>query len=274
MRQVGDLLRVYQEDKSVTVWVGRTEYVDTTGNTTVSTSDRVLGSYREQLIEYGTIKPESITKNEQYVYGMDLLHGVFWRDNSNGIFPISGGESPQGGREYLMNTFFSDKATALMDDGITNIEINTEWDDKVGLLYVTFKDSDDDTQNETIAFHEKSNRWFSVVNNDPLITKLFDTIGIHTDGDWSVGTITIGDNQNYTYGMSSQIPQSYFEEREGIQCANFLRNQLTSSSSASVSDLFEGEPLRGRTMYIKMTNTSTSEVRMFAIDVTSTKSDI
>jgi hypothetical protein len=229
-----------------------------------------------------------------------------------------------------MHTFFTDKAKELLDSGIANVEVNTEWDDKLGLLYVTFKDTNDITNNETLAFHEDSNRWFSyydhrtdaspdvyvdcymryknkfyaflngalylmndssanratffgqkwdaildcVVNNDPLLVKLFDTIGIHTNGDWTVDEIEVIANQNYTNGMTSEIPSGRFEEREGIQLASFLRNKKTSSSVESTVDLYEGEQLRGRTMYIKMSNTSTSQVRVFAIDVTSTKSDI
>ncbi|MFA5638625.1 MAG: hypothetical protein WC961_07090 [Anaerovoracaceae bacterium] len=160
--QVGNTLKVYQDDRTSSVWVGRTEYVDTTGSSNVAFSDKMLGSSNEQVVEYGTINPESVTRNERYVYGIDLLHGVFWRDSANGLFPISGKfVSPEGQMDYAMSEWFKTKCETLIANGRGSIKVITGWDDYLRLLYVTFLDGTDSDNNETIAFHEPSNRWYA-----------------------------------------------------------------------------------------------------------------
>ena len=455
MRQLGDSLRVYQESKTSSVWIGRHEYYDTGGATTLATTSSVLGSIRELVEEYGTINPESVTKNENAVYGFDLLHGVFWRDSVNGLFPISGKTRTASGEaaNYKMFKYFKDKAEDLRDSGISNVDIISEWDDFLEVLYVTFIDSADSDNNDTIAFHEPSNRWISlydlygpgtvervvdgdfanwtgafhddvlddytllgvqgannyitlkngdcrifsdgsligisqevfkiglqytvsfdvnvatdggltftdgttsndytttgtktftlttasntlqiyrqgtatcdiaidslsvlpydmyadnmmryktdffmfndgalyqqndtsadratvfgkkhdvimdfVINNQANVIKVFNSLGIHTTGDWDITDIEIESDSNHPNGMYSKIPQAYFEQREGIHMADFLRNMYTTSGTASNTELFEGDNLRGRTMYVKMENTETDEVKVVKIDTDS-----
>ena len=160
MEQVGDMLRVYQEDKTTSIWVGRSETIDTQGTASVSRSTSVLGSQREQMLEYGTLNPESVIKTDKYVYGYDIQNGVFWRDSMNGLFPISGRES-MAGNDYKMEHYFTNISKSLLESGVSNVNVLTEWDGEYKLLYVTFEDSADTDNNETLAFHEPTNRWFS-----------------------------------------------------------------------------------------------------------------
>jgi len=160
IEQIGDMLRVYQEDRTTAVWIGKTEYIDTTGQSTVSKTDSVLGSTRELSREFGTLNPESIVKIDNYVYGYDIQNGVFWRDSVNGLFPISGRET-ETGQDYKMEHYFRNISKTLLESGVSDVNMLTEWDGEYKLLYVTFKDANTPANNETLAFHEPSNRWYS-----------------------------------------------------------------------------------------------------------------
>jgi len=160
IEQIGDMLRVYQEDRTTAVWIGKTEYIDTTGQDTVSKTDSVLGSTRELSREFGTLNPESIVKIDNYVYGYDIQNGVFWRDSVNGLFPISGRET-ETGQDYKMEHYFRNISKTLLESGVSDVNVLTEWDGEYKLLYVTFKDANTPANNETLAFHEPSNRWYS-----------------------------------------------------------------------------------------------------------------
>jgi hypothetical protein len=162
MREVGDTLKVYQDTKSSSILIGKQEYTDATGRTQVMTSNKVLGSIRYPENNYGTIFPESIVKNNRYVYGFDIYNGVVFRDSANGIFPISGRfEAINGRGSYKMETYFKEKSKALLLSGVENVRVMSLWDEEYGFLYLTFIDKANAYNNDTIVFHEGSNRWIT-----------------------------------------------------------------------------------------------------------------
>jgi hypothetical protein len=171
--EIGDTLKVYQRKKPSSILIGRTEYYDATGNANIqATSERILGSIRYSSTNYGTEFPESITRNNRYVYGFDVYNGVFWRDSANGIFPISGRYvSAEGSDDYKMDAYFKQKAKALLVSGVDHIDVMTTWDERYKNLYVIFRDFTNDDNGDTIVFHEPSNRWicFTEFNQTPAL---------------------------------------------------------------------------------------------------------
>jgi hypothetical protein len=158
----GDTLKVYQERKASSTLIGRTQYMDAEGNEQVMISNVVLGAIRYSPSNYSTVFPESLSKNNKFIYGVDIYNGVVWRDSVNGLFPISGRYAEAGGdADYKMQTYFKLKTKALMESGISHVSILTVWDEEYKLLYVIFKDSVVEANNDTIVFHEPSNRWIS-----------------------------------------------------------------------------------------------------------------
>lgn len=159
--EIGDTLKVYQRKKPSSILIGRTEYTDAEGNNNVvSVASSVLGSIRYSSTNYGTEFPESISRNNRFVYGFDPYNGVMWRDSPNGIFPISGKfESAQGSGSYRMETWFKGKAKALLVSGIEHCNVLTAWDENHKNLYVIFKDAVEEANDAAIMFHEPSNRW-------------------------------------------------------------------------------------------------------------------
>jgi hypothetical protein len=158
--EVGDTLKCYQERKASSIFIGKTEYTDAEGRTTVAVSSSVLGAVRYSPTNFSTVFPESIQRNNRYIYGFDIYNGVMWRDSANGIFPISGRFVDVGGDvDYKMATWFKEKSKGLLTSGIGHCDVMSVWDEEFKNLHVTFVDYNNEDNNETIVFHEPSNRW-------------------------------------------------------------------------------------------------------------------
>lgn len=171
MEEVGDTVKVYQERKPSSIQLGRIERTDETGSVFISAISDVLGSIRYSTTRWGTEFRESIIKNNRYVYGFDIYNGVMWRDSANGIFPISGRYmSAEGGVDYRMSTYFKNKAKALLDSGVENVDVFTMWDEEYDLLYVTFRDYVTESNDATVVFHEPTNRWLCLMEHDKTET--------------------------------------------------------------------------------------------------------
>lgn len=169
--EVGDTLKCYQEKKPSSIQIGRTEYYDTNGvSNNVQTQSFVLGSIRYAIPNYGVIFPESISKNNRYVYGFDIYNGLVWRDSANGIFPISGRYADIGAStDYKMMSYFKAKAKALLASGVENVHVLSVWDEEYKMLFLCFKDAVNQSNNETVVFHEPSDKWicFTEFNYTP-----------------------------------------------------------------------------------------------------------
>ena len=148
----------------------------------------------------------------------------------------------------------------------------------MGLNWISFMGGDlwihnDDTQDRCNLFGEKRDCIVGVVANEqPMTVKVFDSIGIQSDAQWEVTSITIPPTLNYHAGMSSAIPTEHFKKRGGLWRAKFLRNMKSTSDTASVLEAIQGEPLRGQEAYIVLKNTSNDQVKLFKITVNETTS--
>lgn len=111
-----------------------------------------------------------------------------------------------------------------------------------------------------------------VINEQANLVKLFDSLGIHTDGEWEVESLVIPADQNHPNGMASVIPKSFFKKREGILYSEFLRNTKTSGSTIKAIEAMTGEQLRGKVAYLVLKNTSADKVELWEVDVNLTKS--
>jgi hypothetical protein len=110
-----------------------------------------------------------------------------------------------------------------------------------------------------------------VANQNAEVIKLLDSIGIYSDGEWEVSSVTIPKTLNYPNGMESRIPKGRFLKRDGVWQSEFLRNMKTSSGAISVIEAIKGEPLKGYSAYIELKNTDTQEVKLLKVDINMTK---
>ena len=157
-----------------------------------------------------------------------------------------------------------------------------DWCQSLSLGFCTFMGGDLwlANQSESIVprcnfFGEQKVSYVGVVANDPPnVKKLLDSIGIYTDSEWEIESVTIPKNLNTPHGMSSKIPKNWFKRREGFLRAEFLRNMKTTSSTDSVLDLLRGEELQGNAAYILMKNVSTTQYKLYKIEIAMTASKI
>jgi hypothetical protein len=157
-----------------------------------------------------------------------------------------------------------------------------DWCQAMGLNFITFMggdlwihNQDDADQNRCNLFGEKRDCIVGVVSNEePTKIKVFDSLGVHSDSTWEITEIIIPATLNYPQGMYSKIPKERFKKRDGVWVAEFLRNMKTNSSTASVMDAINGESLRGNHIYMLMKNISDDQVKLFMVDVNSTKSKV
>ena len=190
--------------------------------------------------------------------------------------------SSSDGKHYIL--------IGLNDDELSNFSIQlwiekfgvrmVEWAQAMGLNFITFmgKDlwvhnQDDANQDRCNLFGEKKDCIVGIVTNEEgTKIKLYDSIGIHTDHKWEITDIYVPATLNYPNGQYSKLPKERFKYRDGIWQAEFLRNMKTNSSTASVIDAINGEPLRSYEMYMLLKNTDDDQVKLFGVTVNATLS--
>lgn len=305
--QVGDALKVYQPLKTTSIYIGKSFLKEGLGSDQVVTVDRTFGVVNPSVLDYGCQFPESVLRNERYVYFFDIFSQSFMRDSANGLEAVS---------KYGMVGYFKNKSEALLASGINNVNVYTGYDDENELVFVSFVDSVTPANNETLAFHEDSNTWTSFysfipdlmlrfsdrfysfngggmwIHNDstvdrcsfygtkyprrfrvyanvaPNTVKVFTSLALHTNTDgWSAPQILVKPTATYSRGMESRLKSGKFTYEEGIGYAEFMRNMKTTSDTLSVTDLATGDELRGEVMSVLLEESGNDEVTLFEVDI-------
>jgi len=75
---------------------------------------------------------------------------------------------------------------------------------------------------------------------------------------------------NYPNGMESRVPEARFEKEEGVLRSNYLCNMKSTSATAKVIDLFNGDNLRGYIIYNDLEGDETEEHNLYKVDILST----
>lgn len=101
------------------------------------------------------------------------------------------------------------------------------------------------------------------------IIKIYNSIAIHTNDEFTIDSIESEANMSYPNGMYSTILDSDFIFETGVQKAAFKKNMKTRSSAATYYDLENGEELRNYNLRIKMSGTSGEDVELYKVDVLS-----
>jgi len=151
-----------------------------------------------------------------------------------------------------------------------------DWVQAMGLNWISFLGGDlwihnDTTVDRCNLFGEKRDCIVGVVSNEqPMMIKILDSLGVWSDSQWEVTSIVIPPTLNYPNGMESAIPTAQFKKRGGVWRAKFLRNMKSTSDTSSVIEAIQGEPLTGQEAYMLLKNTSNEQVKLFKIQVNAT----
>lgn len=311
MHQVGYTLHALQEAKNTSIYLGREMAVDAEGNQRMILTSNVLGEKRPALENFGTIHPMSVVASNRWLYYFDFRNAKVVRSDPNGQDAIS---------LLAMDTYFRDKVADLADSGLSNIDVVAGRDDKNGIVFFTFKDTQTAANEATVGYHERSKRWISfysfkpemygrvgekefltfssgalykhnqdspnrnhfygsdyssqvwlVFNADPAMMKNYESIEQMSNAKWTAsnnGDIEILPTGLYPSGMQSKLRAADLVEYESNYRGSFLRDMLSGDeSSASDYYLYNGRLLKGRNMMIKLQNSDTTEVNLFAVKV-------
>lgn len=154
-----------------------------------------------------------------------------------------------------------------------------DWVQSMAIGYVSFLSGDlwvhnSDTAPRANLFGEQKNVKVGVVVNEQANTlKIFDTVGVHSDGCWEIESVIVPPSLNHPQGMNSKVPKERFKKRNGVYRAEFLRNLKSTSDSDSIKDAISGEELKGHYCYLVLKNVNNSsgeQVKLFKLDVNAT----
>jgi hypothetical protein len=146
-----------------------------------------------------------------------------------------------------------------------------DWLQSLSLGFVSFQGGDiwvhnsNDVPRANLFGEQKYSEVAVVANEKPNLVKLLDSIGVHSDGKWSVESVVIPATLNQPNGAYSMIPKDRFKKREGIWQSEFLRNMKTTSSTANPIEAINGETLRGYSAVVTLRNTDSNEVKLFKV---------
>lgn len=154
LRQIGFTLKIIQQKKITSQYIGRTELLDNRGQSSLQKSDTVFGSKKPSEEDYGCYDPGSILANDRYLYFLDVSNGCVVRDAANGMVPIS---------KYFLDNYWKEQCR-LMSKEKGKYNVHTVFHRKYGELYMTIVPIGmwiEPMDSFTIHFHEESNRWKS-----------------------------------------------------------------------------------------------------------------
>lgn len=149
VKLVGDVLKIIQEHKISSMYLGAEMGVDASGNQIMLRSDKLLTPPRYSATSFGSMHPESIVSHGGYLYGYDVVNSCVWRDTSGGTYEISNG----------MRSYFKEKTRTLLNSGIFKAYGAYDYQNELYLL--TFIDRFTTANNETIGFYEPTESWYS-----------------------------------------------------------------------------------------------------------------
>jgi hypothetical protein len=162
------------------------------GSTQYLATQNVIGTKRSLIQDWGTVFPFSVVRNKRYIYFFDIYNALVCRKSPNGLEDIT----------VRMKRYFREKCNTLLSSGVSNLTVVAGWDPVNNLYVLTFLDSYDSGNNETIAFHEPTNRWITFYSFKP---QMYARIGETTFLSFTTGVALYkhhsdGVNRNNFYG--------------------------------------------------------------------------
>lgn len=129
---------VMQEDKISQVLIGKSEFFNADGSSSVSRIDTILGQQVPYAGDYGIdTDPESVVSTKNDIYFADKKRGVVCRLGYNGLFEISS----RGMTSYFRNLFSENEITQIIgcyDDYYDVYMINIKYIEDEEEKYVTW----------------------------------------------------------------------------------------------------------------------------------------
>ena len=171
LSQLGDTLKVLQQNKNTSFYIGVQMMTSADGNQIpIQSSGVVLSKPNMSPLGYGCQHPESVMVNDRYMYFYDQNYGVFIRDAANGMTIVS---------DNGMKSFFTRKRQEINDS--YKHKVITSFNKKFNEVVVTFITTNlvvdpidlsvmrEVVLSETVCFCENSNTWTTFLSYSKYI---------------------------------------------------------------------------------------------------------
>jgi hypothetical protein len=177
MVMAGDVLKVIQDNKETSVYIGKEQITNADGSMQLIASQGFLGNVNRNTSSYGSQHPKSIVSNERDVYYFDLDNACVVRTSPNGQFPVS---------SYGFTSYFKEKSQQIRNTILNNLthQILAYYDRRhneyVIILDVPTKSGSVVTNHrEAVVFDEATNSWIAHLDltKSGLIPNMVGSVG-------------------------------------------------------------------------------------------------
>jgi len=193
MKALDTNLNIWQTDGVGYVLVNKNAIVTSTGESAITSSDKVAGDYVQYSGEYGTIHPESVVSYGNVRYFVDTKRDCICRIGQEGISEISGN---------LMSSFFRnilDKDDRYI--GIFNVDQKEYW------IY-------SEGQQTIYVYDEKGNGWTRFITPVSLNGMLQDDKNVFTISDGMIYSQMAGEDYGVINGNNVDFEFEYVQNEE------------------------------------------------------------
>jgi hypothetical protein len=293
-------LRCYQELKVGLIPVNEQVMFDNAANSVVGLSAKVLNNIVYYDGEFGiALNPESHAVYGNREYFTDLNRGASLRISDDGITPISEYKM----HNHFTDLFRQLLATGVRPNiyGVYDMKFGEYV---IAVEQITVDSVNAPPPGETIAFNENSNRWETFYSYQPefMVSNGVGIVTFKNGRPYTHNTNALYNNfygtqfssevhavsnlegskmkvyQAYSQestdvwecfdivtpsGQQSNLLTTDFEKKENIFYSNFYFDTNTPNVT---NPLFEGDPLRDASMLVKMRNSNTGFVKLFAVN--------
>jgi hypothetical protein len=313
LRMIGFVLKTIQQSKVSSVFINRQESYNAAGDSDYQLINKVFGSVRPSLENWGTDHPDSVEVNDRHLYFWDQSEGIVVRDAPNGAIAIS---------NKKMKRYFTDLAKTLDSEDTENQRVVFSYSKETDELFCLFGNSD--ASKQIITFSEKNTRWRRTIdlafqlgvfywigkrlfhannnklsewwrgtdyqkiggteregvltlysNTDPAKVKTFDSIIVYQTGARPKFTsIEIPEKASAVSSlMKTYIYDVNIKEKEGVFYCQILRDINDPRPLTDNQKLMNGRRLRGLYAKVSLKFTGTDKITLSNIIVLSTPSE-
>lgn len=303
---VGDVLKVVQEHKETSIYVGKNRVRQGDNNEIVISVDKVFGTPNRYIEFRGTKFRNSLASNLRYMYFFDDTTGEFVRSSPNGQLPVSS--------DYLMESYFEAKGKELrQSEGFKDVMVGINNDYKevyisfiIGSTIETVVFSEDDAAKgfkyffvcegavpENYAWygdqmysflqgalylHDQSdnyNEFYGVqnecgvslyVNKYASMVKRFKNIRLSTNQ--NIWDIAFSIPEGLNYGdQKSLLKPALIRNKDAQGFSDILRNIIDKFGNENLQLLYKGEKMTGEYMKVDITTANGTDVELREIEV-------
>lgn len=201
VQNANTILLIVCETDMISVYLNSVQYKDAVGGSTVSVSEQVLGSFNVLKKGIGSVSHESIAEKDGKVFGYDMINGVMWQYDNNGLDDF---------QNKKMYKYFQKKGDLYRANKLANGDIynNIGFIDPYHKHYLIFFD----IANELVAYDYNRLGYSSFFRYIPECAIDFNTL-----------LITFKNGLPYVH--NTWLPNTYYGSYKGKSTTKIVFNQ-------------------------------------------------